>query len=60
MGDTNFRFKCSFNDNIEHVFESKNQLETLDEAYEARILKKRFPGYDEMPITFNPTYKRDT
>jgi len=60
MGDTNFRFKCSYNDNIENVLESKNQIETLDEGYDARILKKRFPDYDEMPITFDPTYKRDT
>ena len=59
MGDTNFRFKCTFTQNIEHVFESKNQLETLDEGYDARILKKKFPFYDELPIKFDPTYKRD-
>ena len=59
FGDFNFRFKSTFTNHIEHVAKSKELIPILDEFYEERVLNSRWPGFQEMPITFNPTYKRE-
>jgi hypothetical protein len=60
MGDLNMRFKAKYSDFIEFVDYAKDHIKEYDELYEQRYLWHRFPGYHEEPITFMPTYKRDS
>lgn len=59
LGDLNYRLKSTFLQHIKNVDNSKNLLAELDELYEAKS-HYRYPGYKEMPIKFNPTYKRES
>ena len=59
LGDTNFRYKTTYSEFIEHIAQATEHFPLYDELYEAMNLNNRFPGYHEEPITFMPTYKRD-
>lgn len=59
LGDLNYRFKSTYQDYIHNVENAHADIEKLDELHEARMLKKRYFGYHEEPIKFDPTYKRD-
>lgn len=59
LGDLNYRFKSTYLEHIHNVRNSKHLIPNLDELYESRTSLGRYPGYDEMEIAFDPTYKRD-
>ncbi len=59
LGDLNYRFKTTYTKHIKKVAESRHMLYDLDElTYEIKINEK-YQNYNEMPINFDPTYKRD-
>ena len=59
MGDMNYRFKTTYSQHIDSVHESQKLFRSLDELVSEMSMFLKFPGYQEMPITFEPTYKRD-
>ena len=59
LGDLNYRFKSTYLEHIHNVKNSKHLIPILDELHEGRTSFGRYPGYDEMEINFDPTYKRD-
>jgi len=46
LGDLNYRFKSTYADYISCVENAKNDIQKLDELYEA-FQKQRYPGYQE-------------
>ena len=59
LGDLNYRFKTTYQQHIKRVNESKNLLYDLDELTYEKVINKKYHQYCEMPINFDPTYKRD-
>jgi hypothetical protein len=59
LGDLNYRFKTTYQRHIKRVEESKNMLYDLDELTYETMINKKYRKYFEMPINFDPTYKRD-
>ena len=59
LGDLNYRFKTTYQKHIKRVEESKNMLFDLDELTYERMINNKYPKYLEMPINFDPTYKRE-
>ena len=58
LGDLNYRFNSTFSEHIAHIKKSALLTSSLDELCIERV-QGRFPGYYEMPIEFEPTYKRE-
>lgn len=50
MGDMNSRFKTTYSHHIDKVDQSKHLIEELDELYEMRHKRYRYPGYHEESI----------
>ena len=59
LGDLNYRFKTTYQQHIKRVGESKNMLYDLDELTQEIVINNKYFNYKEMPINFDPTYKRD-
>ena len=59
MGDLNFRFNRTFVQHSADVQNSPQLVPKLDQMMIARRDFSVFPGYEEKPITFMPTYKRE-
>lgn len=58
FGDMNSRTSLSFDEVMEKFEYVKENKKELDQLLKSRLSHGKYPGYEEDPITFNPTYKR--
>ena len=59
LGDMNARFKSTYSEHIDKVKDSYKYIQRLCDLTEAITVDSKYPNYEEMPITFMPTYKRE-